>query len=131
MTQTVLKVGGAIAAVFVLIVAAAAIGAPIDIWKPIEGIDIPLFVQAALSVGLPLHEDLLMGAGQIAQELFGRDTRKNKRKIYHLAEKGLIPTWRQRDAAGNETGPLLSKRSLLQARFAGPPDVADTPNTAA
>jgi hypothetical protein len=133
-TQTVLRVGSAIVAIFVLIVAVSAIGAmsangaPIDIWKPVGGIDILLFVKAALSVALPLHEDLLMGAGPIAKELFGRDNRKNKRRIYHLHEKGLIPTWRQCDAEGKEKGPLLSKRSLLRQRFAGPPDVTGIPD---
>jgi hypothetical protein len=60
-----------------------------------------------------LAADLLWGAGAIAEDVFGEDTKKNRRKVYHLHETGRLPTWRD--------GPtILSRRSLLRQRYAGP-----------
>ena len=38
-----------------------------------------------------LAEDLLLGGGAIARELFGEDTRKNRRKVYGLVAAKLLP----------------------------------------
>lgn len=40
-----------------------------------------------------LADDLLVGAGDIAEEVFGEDTEKNRRRIYHLHEIGALPTF--------------------------------------
>jgi hypothetical protein len=58
-----------------------------------------------------LANDLLFGAGNIAKDLLGADTIKNRRKIYHLHHQRLLPTWK----LGAE---LVSRRSALRARFA-------------
>ena len=39
-----------------------------------------------------LADDLLWGAGPIAKDLFGHDTKKNWRKDYHLHQKRRLPT---------------------------------------
>jgi hypothetical protein len=62
-----------------------------------------------------LAEDLLWGAGAIARELFGKATTEKKRKVYHLHEKGRLPTWRLGST-------LLARRSALRRTFAGPPE---------
>lgn len=41
----------------------------------------------------PLHEDLLDGAGEISEFLYG--DRKKKRRVYYMADKGLIPITRK------------------------------------
>jgi hypothetical protein len=61
----------------------------------------------------------LRGAGEIAREVFGRDTDKNRRRIYHLHATRRLPTWRD-----GENGPLLTRRSLLQQHYAGPPSTS-------
>jgi hypothetical protein len=40
-----------------------------------------------------LADDLRLGAGGIAEEVLGKDTRKNRRKIYHMHETGALPTF--------------------------------------
>jgi hypothetical protein len=40
-----------------------------------------------------LADDLLVGAGAIAEEVFGVDNPKNRRRIYHLHETSAIPTF--------------------------------------
>ena len=42
----------------------------------------------------PLAEDILRGAGQIAKFVFGGDDHRDRRKVYHLAERKAIPTFR-------------------------------------
>jgi hypothetical protein len=74
-----------------------------------------------------LAEDLLWGAGEIALELFGEEAdeeklKKQKRKVYHLHEAGLLPTWRHEPKGPDgPKGPLLARRSDLRRTFAGPP----------
>jgi hypothetical protein len=41
-----------------------------------------------------VSDDLLLGAGAIAKEVFGKDTKANRRKVYHLDEVGALPTFR-------------------------------------
>jgi len=64
-----------------------------------------------------LHEDVLWGAGRIALELYGRDTKKNRRKVYYQHAKRRIPTWK----SGEE---IVTRRSLLQEHF-NPPTVPE------
>jgi hypothetical protein len=40
-----------------------------------------------------LADDLLIGAGAIAKEVFGADTKRDRRRIYHLHETGALPTF--------------------------------------
>jgi hypothetical protein len=64
-----------------------------------------------------LSEDLLWGARAIARELRGKDTKSARRKVYHLHELKLIPTWK--------VGPeLVTRRSLLAAHFNPPSEAA-------
>ena len=57
----------------------------------------------------PLGDDLLFGAAAIAEFLF--KNRKKRRKVYHLHERRLIPTFK--------VGPeLVGRKSTLQRHFA-------------
>ena len=73
-----------------------------------------------------LSDDLLWGAAAIARELFGKATEEKKRKVYHLHETGLLPTWRHQGPDGKK-GPLLARRSALQRAFAGPSENQSAP----
>jgi hypothetical protein len=64
-------------------------------------------------VSSKLADDLLHGAGQIAEEVHGSNTKKNRRKIYHAHEKRYLPIW-------NEGGELISRRSLLEKHYNPP-----------
>jgi hypothetical protein len=62
-----------------------------------------------------LASDLLFGAGAIAKDLFGEDTEKNRRRVYHLHEKRRLPTWKNGD------GPeIISRKSALRDHFKAP-----------
>jgi hypothetical protein len=62
-----------------------------------------------------LANDLLFGAGQIAEDLFGADTKKTRRKVYHLHGLGRLPTSKL------DKGPeIISRRSLLRDHFKAP-----------
>jgi hypothetical protein len=63
-----------------------------------------------------LSDDLLWGAGPIAKDLLGRDTKKNRRKVYHLHQKGLLPTWK-------EGAEIITRKSLLREHFNPPPKI--------
>jgi hypothetical protein len=66
-----------------------------------------------------LAKDLLWGAGAIAKDLFGRDTKPNRRKVYHLHQKGRLPTWNSGDGEdGKET--IVTRKSLLRRHFNPP-----------
>ena len=52
------------------------------------------------------HEDVLDGADQIAGFLFG--DKKKRRRVYHLAERGLIPVFRLGQA-------ICARKSALEA----------------
>jgi hypothetical protein len=41
-----------------------------------------------------LADDILRGAEAIAQELYGDKTPASRRKVYHVAENGKLPTFR-------------------------------------
>ena len=58
-----------------------------------------------------LAEDLLLGGGAIARELFGEDTRKNRRKVYHLHELGLLGLFK----CGSQ---VAARRSTMRGRIA-------------
>jgi hypothetical protein len=60
-----------------------------------------------------LAHDLLWGAGAIAEELFGRNSEKTRRKTYYLHEAGKLPTWKN-------AGEIISRRSLLRQHFQAP-----------
>ena len=57
-----------------------------------------------------LADDLLRGAEEIAEFIFG--TKKSKRKIYHLAESSRLPLFRLGSV-------LCARRSTLLAYIAG------------
>jgi hypothetical protein len=73
-----------------------------------------------------LAADLLWGCPAIAQVLFGNTDKQSCRKVYHLHEKGRIPTWRRRDRNGDEQGPIMSKRSLLEDAFRAPEEISES-----
>jgi hypothetical protein len=60
-----------------------------------------------------LADDVLRGAGPIAEEVLGQNTKKNRRKIYYLHEKGLLPTW-------TEGAEIITRRSLLEEHYSPP-----------
>jgi hypothetical protein len=60
-----------------------------------------------------LADDLLWGAGPIAKDLFGRDSEKNRRRVYHLHQKCRLPTWKQ----GSD---IVTRKSLLRQHFNPP-----------
>jgi len=55
--------------------------------------------------------DLLWEAGPIAAEVFGQDTPTNRRKMFHLAARGLLPVQKV-------GGRLCSSRRALRRAFA-------------
>jgi hypothetical protein len=57
-------------------------------------------------------KDLLIGAGPIAEDFFGEDTPENRRRIYHMHEERVLPTWRF-------GGKLAASRSAIRATIAG------------
>jgi hypothetical protein len=57
-----------------------------------------------------LYEDLLVGAGAIALELYGRDTAKNRRRVYYRHQEGRLPTWKD----GEE---IITRKSLLNRHY--------------
>ena len=60
-----------------------------------------------------LANELLWGAGAIATDLFGRDTKKTRRKVYHLHQKRRLPTWKD--------GPdIITTKTLLRQHFSRP-----------
>jgi hypothetical protein len=56
-------------------------------------------------------KDVLIGAGPIAEDFFGKDTPENRRRIYHMHEERTLPTW-------NLGGKLAATRSALRATIA-------------
>ena len=44
--------------------------------------------------GLPLSEDLMIGAGAISTFMFGDDSEPNRRRVYHAADKHGLPTFK-------------------------------------
>jgi hypothetical protein len=58
----------------------------------------------------PLADDLLLGAGPIAKFLFKEQTTKKKRKVYHLHERGLLPTF-------HLGAQLAARKSTLRAHI--------------
>lgn len=57
-----------------------------------------------------LANDLLRGAGAIAEEVLGSRSQKNRRRIYHMHQKRLLPTWKE----GNE---ITSTRSAIRQHY--------------
>jgi len=64
-----------------------------------------------------LASDLLWGAGEIAKDLFGRDTEKNRRKVYHLHQQERLPTWKSGEGKHAE---IVTRKSLLRQHFNPP-----------
>lgn len=58
-----------------------------------------------------LANDLLRGAGELAEELFDNRSQKFHRKVYHLHARRQIPTWIE----GNQ---IVSTRSALRQHYA-------------
>jgi hypothetical protein len=59
---------------------------------------------------MDLPSEVLRGARAIALELFGADTKKNRRRTYHKHETGQIPTWRE----GQE---IVTTRTALRDHY--------------
>ena len=62
--------------------------------------------SGANDTGLPLAEDLMSGAGAIAQFMFGDDAEANRRKVYHAADKLGLPCFKI-------GGTLCARRSTI------------------
>jgi len=70
-----------------------------------------------------LSDDLMFGAGAIAKELLGKDTRKNRRKVYHLHQRGLLGLFKM-------GGEIAGRRSTIRERIADH-ERSGTPKSAA
>ena len=57
-----------------------------------------------------LANDVLRGAGEIAEHLFGSRSKKNRRRVYHLHSRRVLPTWIE----GNS---VISTRSALERHY--------------
>lgn len=64
--------------------------------------------SGANDTGLPLAQDLMSGAGAIAQFMFGDDAEGNRRKVYHAADKLGLPCFKI-------GGTLCARRSTILA----------------
>ena len=62
---------------------------------------------------MALHDDVLRGAEAISLYVFNKKDRKHVRKVYHKAETGQWPIWKD----GLE---LISRKSELDAHFQKP-----------
>ena len=62
-----------------------------------------------------LADDLLIGAGPIAQHVFKKRDKKHRRKIYYKFETKTWPIWKDVNSAE-----LISRKSLLNAHFRPP-----------
>lgn len=58
-----------------------------------------------------LAGNLMVGAGAIAEYLFGKDTKKNRRKVYYLHAGGILGTF----ILG---GKIAARRSTIVQRIA-------------
>jgi hypothetical protein len=58
-----------------------------------------------------LSNDLMFGSGPIAKSVFGKDTKKNRRKVYHLHELGVLGTFKM-------GGRLAGRKSTIRQRIA-------------
>jgi hypothetical protein len=56
-------------------------------------------------------DDLMLGAGKIAEDVLGKNTKKNRRKIYHLHGLGVLGTFK----IGGE---IAGRRSTIRERIA-------------
>lgn len=61
-----------------------------------------------MSIHLNLAEDILRGAEEISEFLFGDNARNFRRRVYHMVENGIIPTFRM----GNT---VCARKSTLMA----------------
>ena len=65
-----------------------------------------------------LASDLLWGAGEIAKELFGKNTKQTRRRVYYLHGRGQLPTWNGPDSPETKSRQIIiSSRSKLQQHF--------------
>jgi hypothetical protein len=71
-----------------------------------------------------LADDVLRGAGEIAEHLLGSRSKKNRRKIYHMHARRALPTW----VEGNT---VVSTRSALERHYAAKQEAAVSETTAA
>lgn len=62
--------------------------------------------SGANDTGLPLAQDLMSGAGAIAQFMFGDNAEANRRKVYHAADKLGLPCFKI-------GGTLCARRSTI------------------
>jgi hypothetical protein len=58
-----------------------------------------------------LSDDLMFGAAAIARDVFGKDDKKNRRRIYHLHELGLLGTFKLK-------GQIAGRRSTIRQKIA-------------
>jgi hypothetical protein len=57
--------------------------------------------------GLPLADDLLVGAGEIARFIYGDDSEPNRRRVYHAASKREFPTFKLNGAVSARRSTIL------------------------
>jgi hypothetical protein len=56
-------------------------------------------------------DDLMFGAAEIARDVFGKDNKKNRRKVYHLHHQGLLGTFKM-------GGEIAGRKSTIRERIA-------------
>jgi hypothetical protein len=59
---------------------------------------------------MDLASEVIRGAGNLAKELRGADTKENRRWVYHKHERGQLPTW-------TEGGQIISTRTALRDHY--------------
>lgn len=62
--------------------------------------------SGASDTGLPLHDDLMVGADAISEFMFGNAIEGNKRRVYHAADKLGLPCFKM-------GGSLCARRSTI------------------
>jgi hypothetical protein len=58
-----------------------------------------------------LGNDLMFGAGSIAKDVFGKNNKKNRRKVYYLHQRGLLGTFKM-------GGEIAGRRSTIRQKIA-------------
>jgi hypothetical protein len=59
---------------------------------------------------MDIFQDVLRGAGEISKIVYGKNTKENRRRIYHKHERKQLPTWK-------EGAEIITTRTALREHY--------------